>query len=162
MQVLECAEFFACYICLLIHSYIAICFAYLFVGAKSAFAVTNLVRGKVSNVAYFNQEVTNIGRHYDSRTGTFTCEYPGIYVFSVNIVSMSNAASVDCEIRKNQSKVTVAFYSPNDGGIGYFSISASVVVQLSGGDQVDVYCHTGLDPILPSISNFSGFLNKAV
>ena len=135
---------------------------YLFVGAKSAFAVTNLVTGKVSNVAYFNQEVTNIGGHYDTRTGTFTCEYPGIYVFSLNIVSMYNAAIVDCEIRKNQSKVTRAFHSPNDGGIGYFSISASVVVQLSGGDQVNVYCETGLNPILPSVAYFSGFLSKAV
>ena len=57
---------------------------YLFSGVKSAFTVKSPVEGLLTNTLRFTSAITNVGGHYDTSTGLFTCEYPGIYVFTLN------------------------------------------------------------------------------
>ena len=129
---------------------------------KSAFTVTDPVEGLETNTAMFTNAVTNIGNHYNTSTGVFTCKYPGIYVFTLHILQETTSPYVACHIRKNSQKegkdATTAQKSLKSG---FFSSSTSVILQLARGDIVNVYCGSGLDGINSDFSSFSGFLNKA-
>ena len=52
---------------------------------KSAFTVKEPVDGPGDTII-FTKYITNIGGHYDTSTGIFTCQYSGIYLFSLNIL----------------------------------------------------------------------------
>ena len=139
-----------------------ICFA----GAQSAFTVTYPVTGSTSSHLRFTRVITNIGGHYSTSTGIFTSEYPGIYEFALHILKKGGAANAHCAIRKNQSSVATASSDPQgDSETGYFSSSASVVIQLARGDKMDVYCRSTLNNLNTDYSfmfnSFSGFLLQA-
>ena len=139
-----------------------ICFA----GVKSAFTVTNPVSGSTSYNVRFTRVITNIGGHYSTSTGIFTCEYAGIYNFALHILKQSGSNFAECTIRKNQSTVANAHSDPDgDSEIGYLSSSASVVIHMARGDKMDVYCRSSLNTLHTGYSymynSFSGFLLQA-
>ena len=79
--------------------------------------------------------VSNIGGHYSPVTGQFTCQYPGVYVFSLNLYKNKDEDSTHCYIRLNGvSQVFVyATYT-----WGFHEVSSSVVLHLNATDTVDI------------------------
>ena len=139
-----------------------ICFA----GAKSAFTVTNPDMGLQLYHLRFTRVITNIGGRYSTSTGIFTSEYPGIYEFALHILKDSGANNAHCAIRKNESSVAIARSDPWGAvNTGYTSGSTSVVLHLSRGDLVDVYCDHTVGNLLAGYSDmynsFSGVLLQA-
>ena len=132
-------------------------------GKKSAFTVTHPVEGLDTNTLKFTNIITNIGQHYSMETGQFTCEYPGIYVFSINIWKEKGASDVKCDIRQNNVQVVRAAVDPDCDG--YFSASTSAVIHMAYGDIADVCCDSGLLGLhvhaINTYNSFSGVLIKA-
>ena len=84
------------------HLYLSLCNTdYASSGIKSAFTVTDPVEGSETDSARFTSAVTNIGGHYSISNGTFTCEYPGIYIFTLHILQVNTVKYAACLIRKN-------------------------------------------------------------
>ena len=133
-------------------------FVLCFAGVKSAFTVILPTEGLTKNTARFMKAITNEGGHYNTTTGIFTCVYPGIYVFALQILNKNNGDYVTCNIRKNKISKSVEALS-NDKG-GYFSSSTFAVIHLARGDEVDVKCRS-IATINQSWSSFSGFLTQA-
>ena len=112
-----------------------------------------------SGVAVFPVTKLNIGNHYSTSTGKFTCYYPGVYVFSLNLYKKSAASRVYCYIRKNGSNVARAEV-PSESEFGYYESSASTILHLNRGDTVDVgSCYHADD--IHWFTSFTGFLLKA-
>ena len=127
----------------------------------SAFAIafTTSTYNSSSRVAVFPITKLNIGNHYSTVTGQYTCYYPGVYVFSLNLHKRYGASRVYCYIRKNGSVYVLADV-PGDGTSGYYDGSASTIFHLNRGDTVDVGdCHNPDD--INHYTLFTGFLLKA-
>ena len=56
----------------------------------------------------FPYAVTNIGSHYDTSSGIFTCPYDGLYLFTIHVMSDVND-DLEAEIVKESSLLTSAF-----------------------------------------------------
>ena len=127
---------------------------------KSAFTAKWPLQVTGTTTIRFATIITNIGTEYSASTGKYTCKYPGIYVFTLNLVrSFFAPGTVSCSVRKNhQQKVVV--YIHDSGDDGYYSRSTSTVVHLIRGDMIDVDCPSG-SLYIDSNSVLSGFLLKA-
>ena len=125
----------------------------------SAFAVFGVypTYNSSTEVAVFEFATLNIGYHYSTTTGKYTCYYPGIYVFSLNLYKKTGANRVYCYIRKNGSVFAMAIVQSESE---YGESSASTVLRLARGDTVDV--GSCLNPsFINSHTSFIGFLLKA-
>ena len=101
----------------------------------------------------------NIGDHYNTTTGKYTCHYPGIYVFSLNLYKKTGTSGVTCWIRKNGSTKAAATV-PSESGFGLYESSASTVLHLAFNDTV--YVGSCSNPgNIASYTTFIGFLLKA-
>ena len=120
----------------------------------SAFTVYVPISGPTSDTISFQEEIENIGGHFNHSTGQFVCEYDGIYVFSLYIYRR-NSSSADCRIRKN-SKGMVRGYRYGTTT----ESSTSVVVHLERGDVIDIGACSG-SSTLNFHTVFTGFLLKA-
>ena len=78
-------------------------FYFLVTGAMSAFSVSNADSGPSAGTIRFIYVVTNIGGHYSTTTGVFTCQYDGLYAFTLTIIKNSGHDEAYCYIRKNGS-----------------------------------------------------------
>ena len=127
----------------------------------SAFAIsgTTPTYNSSSGVAVFPYTELNIGNHYSTITGQYTCYYPGVYVFSLNLYKKSGASRVSCTIRKNGVGYVIASV-PSESVLGYYESSASTILHLNRGDTVDVGNCYNPDHI-SGASSFTGFLLKA-
>ena len=139
-------------------------FYFLVTGAMSAFSVSYADFGPLSGTIRFTNVVTNIGGHYHTSTGVFTCQYTGLYAFTLNIIKVRGYDNAYCYIRKNGSYIFTAWNDPDsnsDGGA--YSATNSVVLYLVQGDTMDVGGCTPIDNIHNGYdtSSFSGFLIKA-
>ena len=109
---------------------------------------------------------SNIGGRYSSSTGQFTCNYPGLYYFSVSLIKLrtshSNSDMVYCYIRKNGVNLIGTVTDPRDDDTDYgsYETSAFLVIHLSSAETVDVGSCSGSTK-LEGWSSFSGFLLKA-
>ena len=144
---------------------VAIGFIYFLVtGIKSAFSVSGGAAGPTSGTIRFTHVVTNIGGQYSTSTGVFTCQYSGLYAFTLNILKNGGHDYASCVIRKNGSNIVIAWTDPDsnsDGG--YYSATNSVVLHLVQGDTVNVGSCTPVASIVIGsyYSSFSGILIKA-
>ena len=131
-----------------------------FTDYKSAFAISGQYPTQgTSGAITFSSVKTNIGGYYNIATGQFTCQYPGIYVFSLNLYKKTGASRVYCYIRRNGSGIARANV-PAESKSGYYESSASTVLHLDRGDTVDVGgCNSVSD--IDSYTSFIGFLLKA-
>ena len=97
----------------------------------------------VPNVASFN-----VGNHYSTSTGKFTCPINGVYVFYANILSGTNQASNDLSLYLNntdtddrlvRSRVdnggnSNAYATANIHFVGSFSANDEVFLQVDSGE----------------------------
>ena len=136
-------------------------FLYFSLDPTSAFAVYGATPTNKSPTVVFPPSAVklNIGGHYNTTTGKYTCHYQGIYVFSLNLYKKSTANYVYCYIRKNGSVHAVARVA-SDSEYGFYESSASTVLRLTRGDTVDVGSCSNPGNI-DGRTSFIGFLLKA-
>ena len=136
-----------------------------FAGVMSAFTVSFPVAGSSSGTIRFTHYITNIGGHYSTTTGVFTCVYPGIYYFALHILRDSGSTIAYCHIRKNGSNVVEVYSKPETASSdSYDGTTNSVVLHLVGGDKVDLGGCSAISTIQVNYdydTTFSGFLLKA-
>ena len=127
---------------------------------KSAFTATHPASGATSGTIKFNNFITNIGGHYDTSAGQFTCKYPGIYVFSLHIYKHPAYDYAQCYIRMNKANVIFAHTNPHGNNYEYTESSNSVILHLKQGDKVDLGdCSSA--SYMWDWTSFSGFLLNA-
>ena len=121
-----------------------------FTDVKSAFTVHNPAPGLTSGTIRFMDVITNIGGHYNTSIGIFTCEYPGIYVFALHITKSYGSDYATCDIRKNGTLVVAASVNPDaNSKDGIYSTSNSAVMHLVNGDEVDLGNCSPLESLFP-------------
>ena len=130
-------------------------------GIQSAFTVRSPVPGTTSGEFRFSETITDVGGAYDTSTGVFTCEHPGVYVFHLHISVLAGFTTATCSIRKNGGAAIVRADSLNSFGHGNFASSNTLTVHLNRGDTIDVaFCEhpdgTGFHKYL--VTTFSGYL----
>ena len=133
-------------------------------GIKSAFSVGRAAVGPISGTIRFTHVFTNIGRQYNTTTGVFTCQFSGLYAFTLTIFKDRGESLAYCKIRKNGSNIVSAFTDPDSNSDnGLYSGTNSAVLHLVHGDKVDVGDCSYLTSIQShdDTSSFSGFLIKA-
>ena len=135
-----------------------------FTDYMSAFTVWGRRNGPTAGTIKFITAITNTGGHYDTSTGQFICQYPGIYVFTLHIMKDANGDDFAyCFIRMNGSNQVRAFSNPSSNSDwGFYESSNTVALHLVSGDVVDTGSCSSYDTILADTrTSFSGFLLKA-
>ncbi|XP_045202207.2 golgin subfamily A member 4-like [Mercenaria mercenaria] len=134
-------------------------------GKKAAFTV-NGAYGQTNGILKFTSVKLNEGSVYSSRTGQFTCPFPGLYVFIASIIETSRGDNfIFCYIRKNGAEY-VNMYSrqgTKDSKFatdGWGPVTGAATVHLVKGDRVYVWCRTATRKRL-HWSSFTGFLVSA-
>jgi len=106
----------------------------------------------------FNKIIFSEGPDYDVTTGTFTCVIPGVYIFSVSLLSFPTKYIQAVIVRNGNTLANI--YSHNDTQFGPgFNMA---IVRLEVGDRVWVQ-NFGDEHISGTIlhapfTTFSGFL----
>jgi hypothetical protein len=99
----------------------------------------------------------NIGNHYSTSTGKFTCPVAGVYVFHFCGLSYAeNACAV--QIQLNAQAVAVGQANVSNDESNYESVNVSAVLNCAEGDLVHAKVTTGNFYGSPDYSHFSGFL----
>lgn len=127
-------------------------------GYMSAFTVTGTPRTGSTGVLVLPEVKTNIGGHYNTSTGQFTCVYNGTYFFTVSIYKSSSSSYTWSYIKKNGIKLLTVGSNPGSSNTGGWQEgSNSIVLHLVSGDTV----HLDVDKNTYRRSTFTGFLLKA-
>ena len=144
--------------------YISMIISFYVAGHQIGFTARGGLQDFSGNVR-FPSIKSNIGNRYSSSTGQFTCNYPGLYYFSVSLIKLRtdivHAEMVSCSIRKNGINVVNTITDPRDDDTdnGSYETSAFLVIHLSSGETVNVGGCSATK--LQSQSSFTGFLLKA-
>ena len=105
------------------------------VSAFSAVRSTSFISSSANQVLPFEQVHTNVGDDFDAASGQFTCEVPGLYLFTYGIGTYSQSALV-C-LYKNSVKITCVHRVPLD----QIEVTTNAaILQLSAGDEVKLQC----------------------
>lgn len=120
-------------------------------GAHVGFTVTGLN----DNTDPFYTVLYNSEQGFNTATGKFVCQSPGMYLFTATVVRKNTTNEASCYMTVNGStKLRVFAY--NSTRSGYPSGSGTLVAHLSTGDEV--YLLGCLRSNLYSESSFSGIL----
>ena len=95
-----------------------------FIGPKSAFTVATPVAGESNGTIKFTNVITNSGGHYNTTSGQFQAEYPGIYAFFLHLYKNAGATFARCSLRMNDYYVMHAESMVNSD-ISYCSFESS-------------------------------------
>ncbi|XP_039768061.1 complement C1q subcomponent subunit A [Ornithorhynchus anatinus] len=112
------------------------------------------------NVVIFNRIITNEESRYNSRTGRFTCNVPGFYYFTFQVVSNGDLCLFIMSLKAGRSKSTLGFCDSNGRRIHQVN-SGSLVLELGLNDQVWLETDPEKNKIYTgdeADSVFSGFL----
>ena len=105
----------------------------------------------------FDNVVTNIGGAYNPHVGTFIAPVTGVYVFSTSLLGYGHEETAG-GIAKNGHVISSLYLRGVESPYG--SDSATIVLHLNKGDDVDVQMLSS-DKSLYVYSKFSGFLLHA-
>jgi hypothetical protein len=98
----------------------------------------------------------NVGGHYSTSTGTFTCPVAGRYVFMCSIHSTNSTFRVDVRLRVNGSDAPGGFALNNIDA--YTQATGCAVLNLAANDAVTIYNNNaGVWPDA-GLTYFSGYL----
>ncbi|XP_048861995.1 complement C1q-like protein 2 [Brienomyrus brachyistius] len=128
-------------------------------GTKIAFYVGLKNPHEGYEVLKFDDVVTNLGNHYDSSTGKFSCQVPGIYFFTYHVLMRGgDGTSMWADLCKNGQVRASAIAQDADQNYDY--ASNSVVLHLDSGDEIYIKldggkAHGGNNN---KYSTFSGFI----
>ncbi|XP_022111961.1 collagen alpha-1(X) chain-like isoform X2 [Acanthaster planci] len=129
--------------------------------AFSAFRTTHF-EGNNLEVVIFNDVAVNIGSGYDSDTGVFTCSVPGLYFFTVNLLSRRTGLHSYAHLLKNGDNV----FAIADSHSGYHHQSSnSVILVLNVGDRIWLALYGNNKAIYGDSSrhsSFSGFIIRSM
>ena len=101
---------------------------------KSAFTANTPADLPGSKIT-FQTFLTNIGGHYDTSSGRFTCQHPGIYLFSLNLLKNEDAPATACLIYLNNFLKAGTNTNPQETG-GFTGGSNTILLHLLSGDVV--------------------------
>lgn len=109
----------------------------------------------VTQAIPFNKTITDVGAQFSNRSGIFTCEQAGVYVFYWEVL-LEGSNYIITDLAKNGKGVGSA-----EVGSSLYTISGSstVIVELQHGDEVTVRVVSrspGTD-VLPTLTMFAGF-----
>ena len=120
--------------------------------------LTNQVyQAGLHQIIAFDNVTTNIGGAYNPHVGTFIAPVRGVYVFSTSLLGYAYE-QVHGGITKNGHVISYLYLKDVESQYG--SDSATVVLHLNKGDNVDVQTLSS-DSSLYLYSQFSGFLLHA-
>ena len=111
----------------------------------------------------FDQVESNAGQAYDTKTGVFTCPYPGYYYFSHSALSPYNG-HIETEIVLEGTPKAMIYAESStpstNAGSGFDQGSNSVVTYCEAGHRVWVRVHAnrGTSLYWERYSHFSGFM----
>jgi hypothetical protein len=96
--------------------------------------------GNVSatNVILFDHTPTNIGSHYNSSNGRFTCPVSGQYEVHIG-AHAQNVSTIVIQTRKNGSVHQEEYQS----GALFGHVSVASIITCSAGDYIDAFVNTG-------------------
>ncbi|XP_072037426.1 uncharacterized protein [Amphiura filiformis] len=121
----------------------------------SAFSVvrsTSFTPSSAGQALPFEQVHTNFGDDFDTASGQFTCETPGIYLFTYNIATypsdplvclFKNDDKINCVYRHTQSKMEVS--------------TNTAILQLSPGERVWIWCRDSGKEIYSNAHQYTTF-----
>jgi len=111
-----------------------------------------------NQIIAFDRVVTNVGNAYNPHLGAFTAPVPGIYVFSVSLLS-NPRQTAQYQLKRNNDFISSIYLRTPPGASEYESTSQTVVLQLTKGDDVFL-CNVDGDKSLHGVnfSTFAGFL----
>ena len=111
---------------------------------------------RIGDVVVFDQEVSNIGNHYNSTSGYFTCPVNGSYMFAVHIYSVTED-TINISIMLDDDNQIDVFTSYTD----YDQASGQAIVPCAAGQLVWIRC-SSVGPLYSStrdiMSHFVGSL----
>ena len=107
--------------------------------AFSAVRSTSFTPSSNGQALPFQQIQTNVGDDFDAASGRFTCEVPGLYLFTYTIATHLHNPVV-C-LHKNYDKINCVYRTDQDK---FEQSTNAAVLQLSTGDQMWIRCsHSG-------------------
>ena len=128
--------------------------------ARSAFTVINAADGPGGSDSEitFNTFITDIGGHFDKRTGRYTCQFSGLYLFSLNLHKHESEPKTFCYIHVNGVLKAGTNCNPQTTG-GWIGSSNTIVLHLKSGDVVTLgICTTANTLSQGSSTSFTGAL----
>lgn len=96
--------------------------------------------------------IYNKQKHYNPKTGVFTCQIPGVYEFHVYLVNSNDEVVVD--LMKGRERILHLYNTRHDG---YLTSTGVTLARLEKGDQVYLAITTGKSSLVKD-SQFSGHL----
>ena len=101
------------------------------VSAFTAVRSTSYLSSSTGQAVPFETMHTNVGEDFDVASGRFTCEIPGIYMFTYNF--LTNTGDPFVTLMKNDDKINSAYRQSESF---HDMIGNAAVLQLVTGDQV--------------------------
>ncbi|XP_072041669.1 uncharacterized protein [Amphiura filiformis] len=88
----------------------------------------------------FNSVKMNAGNDYSATSGFFTCRIPGMYSFSVTVLSHPQY-DLNIYLMRNEVQEARAYYNYMSDKSGYSTIGHSIVLDLEEGDEIYIRAH---------------------
>ena len=128
---------------------------------------TTVPVGSPLNPYIFPNTAHNIGSHYNTSNGKFTCPVDGVYHFDINMfadstTNQTSAATIEFYVRKNGGNISRLHTKKGYGNMGddQGTVSISFTEQFSANDEITVYAasYNVSYRIYGGHSYFSGYL----
>ena len=114
-------------------------------------------------VTELDQTEHNIGSHYDTSNGKFTCPVTGVYCFQFNLYIKQTSNSASWSIAHNGSEYAEGGFPiirvfRNDGDANDETIGCTWTFKYTANDYIEIRASGTTSEYVPYRSYFSGFL----